>query len=102
MGENLEEKTKIYTNKEAVNKSTEYFKGDEMAAKNFVNKYALKDSAGNIYELSPEDMHHRLAKEFARIENKYAEGNINANPVSEEKFYSLMEGFKYIIPQGGP
>ncbi|MGY4883997.1 MAG: adenosylcobalamin-dependent ribonucleoside-diphosphate reductase [Nanobdellota archaeon] len=96
----LEGKVK-YTNKEAIAASHNYFNGDEMAAKNFVNKYALKDSDGNVYELSPSDMHHRLAKEFARIENKYAERNPNANPVSEEKFYDLMDNFKYIIPQGG-
>lgn len=100
MGENLEGnlegKIKAYTNQEAVDLSRKYFNGDEMAARNFVNKYALKDSLGNIYEASPIEMHHRLAKEFARIENKYK------NPLSEEAIYSLIDGFKYIVPQGGP
>jgi len=74
----------------------EYFKGDELAAKVWVNKYALKDSQGNIFEKSPEDMHHRLASEIARIENKYK------NPLSEQELFELFDGFKYIIPQGSP
>ncbi|MFW5757619.1 MAG: adenosylcobalamin-dependent ribonucleoside-diphosphate reductase [Bacteroidota bacterium] len=87
---------KKYTYSEAVKKSTEYFKGDSLAAGVWVNKYALKDSHGNIYELTPDDMHRRLAKEIARIENKYP------NPMSEQEVFSLLERFKYIVPQGSP
>ncbi len=87
---------KIYSFKESFKDSLEYFKGDEMAAKNWVNKYALKDSSGNIYEKSPDEMHRRLAKEISRIENKYK------NPMSEEKIYSLLDNFRYIVPQGSP
>lgn len=90
------EKRKVYSFDEAIIASTEYFKGDEMAAKVWVSKYALKDSFGNIYECSPEDMHRRLAKEIARIESKYA------NPMSEEDIFNLLKEFKYIVPQGGP
>ncbi len=92
---NAKEK-KGYTFDEAFQKSLEYFKGDELAAKVWVNKYALKDSQGNIFELSPDDMHRRLAKEINRIEKKYP------NPLSEEKIFDLLKGFKYIVPQGGP
>ena len=87
---------KTYTFDEAFKASTAYFKGDELAAKVWVNKYALKDSYGKIYEESPLDMHHRLASEIARIENKYK------NPLSEEKLFDLFDHFKYIIPQGSP
>jgi len=76
--------------------SLEYFKGDELAASVWINKYAMKDSYGNLYELSPKDMHWRLAKEFARIEGKYP------NPLSENDIFELLREFKYIIPQGGP
>ena len=76
--------------------SKEYFGGDELAATVWVSKYALKDSAGNIYESSPEQMHYRLAKELARIENKYGE------PLSEQEIFDLLDHFRYIIPQGGP
>ncbi|HLW07917.1 MAG TPA: ribonucleotide reductase N-terminal alpha domain-containing protein, partial [Marinilabiliaceae bacterium] len=62
---------KIYTNEEAFNAAFDYFKGDELAARVWVNKYALKDSAGNLYELTPDDMHWRLAREVARIESRY-------------------------------
>lgn len=85
-----------YTREEAVKASLEYFGGDELAANVWINKYALKDSDGNLYEKSPEQMHKRLAKELARIENKYP------NPLSEEEIYGLLKDFKYIIPQGGP
>lgn len=85
-----------YTFDQAYKKALEYFKGDELAAKVWVNKYALKDSDGNIFEKSPEEMHRRLAKEIARIENKYP------NPLSEDKIFELLDKFKYIIPQGGP
>ena len=92
----IKEKQKTYTFEEAMAASTAYFKGDEMAAKVWVSKYALKDSYGNIYEHSPDDMHRRLAREIARIEQKYA------NPMSEEDIFELLREFKYIVPQGGP
>ncbi len=81
---------------EVLKKSTVYFKGDELAASVWMNKYALKDSDSNIYELTPDDMHWRLAREIARIERKYP------NPVSEHDIYLLLKDFKYIVPQGGP
>ncbi|MDH6304526.1 ribonucleoside-diphosphate reductase alpha chain [Parabacteroides sp. PF5-5] len=87
---------KTYTFDEAFNASLEYFTGDELAAKVWVNKYALKDAFGNIYEKSPIDMHHRLAKEIARIEKKYP------NPLSERELFDLFDHFRYIIPQGSP
>ncbi len=87
---------KIYSQEEAVNASLEYFRGDDLAARVWVNKYALKDSYGNIFELTPDDMHKRLAKEIARIEERYA------NPLTEEEIYSVLKDFKYIVPQGGP
>ncbi len=87
---------KKYTYNEAVKKAAEYFKGDNLAAGVWVNKYALKDSHGNIYERTPDDMHRRLAREIARIENKYP------NPMTEQKVFSLLERFKYIVPQGSP
>ncbi|MDR2057864.1 MAG: adenosylcobalamin-dependent ribonucleoside-diphosphate reductase [Dysgonamonadaceae bacterium] len=87
---------KIYTFEEAYKASLDYFKGDELAAKVFVGKYALKDAYGNIYEKSPEDMHHRLAGEIARIEQKYL------NPLSEKELFDLFDHFRYIIPQGSP
>lgn len=90
-------KTKnTYTFDEAFQKSLNYFNGDELAAKVWVNKYALKDSHGNIFESDPNDMHRRLAKEIHRIELKYK------NPLSEEKLFGLLKDFKYIVPQGGP
>ncbi|MDR2937840.1 MAG: adenosylcobalamin-dependent ribonucleoside-diphosphate reductase [Prevotellaceae bacterium] len=85
-----------YTYEEATKAATEYFGGDSMAARNWVNKYALKDSFGNIYEHTPADMHRRLAREFARIERKYA------NPMTEQEIFELLDHFKYVIPQGGP
>ncbi|MCD8176546.1 MAG: adenosylcobalamin-dependent ribonucleoside-diphosphate reductase [Tannerellaceae bacterium] len=87
---------KTYTFDEAYKASLDYFTGDELAAKVWVNKYALKDAFGNIYEKSPADMHTRLAKEIARIENKYP------NPLSEKELYDLFDHFKYIVPQGSP
>lgn len=87
---------KVYSAEEAYQASLKYFKGDDLAARVWVNKYALKDSYGNIFELTPDDMHRRLAKEIARIENRYP------NPLSEEEIYSLLKDFKYIVPQGGP
>ena len=91
-----EEIRKKYTYNQALEKTTAYFKGDNLAAGVWVNKYALKDSQGNIYELTPEDMHRRIAKEIARIEKKYP------NPLSEEKIFYLLKNFKYIVPQGSP
>ncbi|MBW6479539.1 MAG: adenosylcobalamin-dependent ribonucleoside-diphosphate reductase [Bacteroidales bacterium] len=85
-----------YTYNQALEKTTAYFKGDNLAAGVWVNKYALKDSQGNIYELTPDDMHRRIAGEIARIENKYP------NPLSEEKIFYLLKNFKYIVPQGSP
>ena len=87
---------KVYTFEEAFKTSLNYFTGDELAAKVWVNKYALKDAFGNIYEKSPEDMHHRLAGEIARVEQKYP------NPLSEQELFDLFDHFRYIIPQGSP
>ncbi len=87
---------KIYSFEEANKASLEYFKGDELAAKVWVSKYALKDSDGNIFESSPADMHRRLAKEIARIESRYN------NPLSEQELFNLFDRFKYVIPQGSP
>ncbi len=87
---------KIYSQEEAVKGSLDYFKGDDLAARVWVNKYALKDSFGNIFELTPDDMHKRLAKEIARIEKRYP------NPLTEDEIYNVLKGFKYIVPQGGP
>ena len=86
----------IYTYQEALEESVKYFKGDELAASVWINKYAMKDSYGNLYEKSPDDMHRRLAREFARIEAKYPD------PMPEEEIYGLLKDFKYVIPQGGP
>lgn len=85
-----------YSYEEAFQATLAYFDGDELAARVWVNKYAMKDSFGNIYEKSPADMHHRLAGEMARIERKYP------NPVSEEEIFSLLDHFRYIIPAGSP
>lgn len=87
---------KTYSQEEAFNASLEYFKGDDLAARVWVNKYALKDSHGNIYELTPDDMHHRIANEISRIEQKYP------NPLKEEQIFDLIKNFKYIVPQGSP
>ena len=86
----------VYSNQEAVKSSLEYFKGDELAAKVWVNKYALKDSHGNLYELNPDHMHRRIAKEIHRVEKKYA------NSYTEEEIYEVLKDFRYIVPQGGP
>lgn len=87
---------KIYTQQDAFKASLDYFKGDELAAQVWVNKYALKDSDGHIYEATPNDMHRRIASEIARIEAKYPE------PLSEDFIFDLIKGFKYIVPQGSP
>lgn len=85
-----------YSYEEAFQATLAYFDGDELAARVWVNKYAMKDSFGNIFEKSPTDMHHRLATEMARIERKYP------NPVPEEEIFSLLDHFRYIIPAGSP
>ncbi len=85
-----------YSNEEAFEASLKYFQGDELAARVWVNKYALKDSYGNLFERTPDDLHHRLASEIARIEKKYP------NPLAEKELFELFERFKYIVPQGGP
>jgi ribonucleoside-diphosphate reductase alpha chain len=89
-------KQKKYTREKVLEASKKYFNGDELAANVWLNKYALKDSFGNIYERNPEDMHHRLAREVARIELKYP------NPLPEEEIFQLFKNFKYIVPQGSP
>ena len=85
-----------YSRDEVFKAALAYFKGDDLAANVWINKYALKDSFGNIYERTPDDMHHRIAREIARIELKYP------NPMPEEEIYALLEEFKYIVPQGSP
>lgn len=87
---------RTFTYQEAFEASLQYFQGDELAARVWVNKYAVKDSFGNIYEKSPEDMHWRIANEVARIEAKYP------NPLSAEELFKLLDHFKYIVPQGSP
>jgi ribonucleoside-diphosphate reductase alpha chain len=87
---------KKYSHEEVLLKATEYFKGDTLAANVWMNKYALKDSDGIIYEQTPDDMHWRIANEIARIEQKYP------NPLSAEEVYELIRDFKYIVPQGSP
>ena len=89
-------KAQSYTMEEAYQASLVYFKGDELAARVWVNKYALKDSFGTLYEKTPDDMHRRIAKEIARVEKKYP------NPLGEEEVFDLIKDFKYIIPQGSP
>ncbi|MCC8038307.1 MAG: adenosylcobalamin-dependent ribonucleoside-diphosphate reductase [Bacteroidales bacterium] len=87
---------KTYTHDEAYKASVKYFDGDELAARVWVSKYALKDSYGNIYELTPDDMHHRIAGELARIEQKYP------NPLPHDELFDLLSHFRYIVPQGSP
>lgn len=94
--EALEQAQITYTSDEAYRKSLDYFGGDDLAARVWVNKYALKDSAGIIYEGTPDDMHRRIAAEIARIEERYP------NPLSEGAVFDLIRNFKYIIPQGSP
>ncbi len=85
-----------YTQEEAFKASLSYFDGDDLAARVWVNKYALKDSEGNLYEKTPDDMHRRIAGEIARIEAKYP------NPMGEEEVFNLIANFRYIVPQGSP
>ena len=87
---------KTYNYQQAYEASLKYFDGDELAARVWATKYALKDSFGNLYELTPDDMHRRIAREIARIENKYP------NPLSEDRLFELMSHFRYIVPQGSP
>ncbi len=101
---NIEKKSDIMAQKEYKTHSVEevkeatikYFGGDQLAADVWMNKYALKDSDGNIFELTPDDMHHRIASEIARIENRYP------NPMTEEEVFDVLKDFKYIVPQGSP
>ena len=85
-----------YSYDEAFGESLKYFDGDELAARVWVNKYAMKDSFGHIYEKSPEDMHWRIANEIARIENKYK------NPMTAQEVFDLLDHFRYIVPAGSP
>ncbi len=96
MNEHVMKERETYTQEEAFQSSLTYFNGDELAARVWVNKYALKDSYGNIFEKNPDDMHRRLAGEIARIENHYP------NPLSEDDIFEVLRDFKYIVPQGGP
>ena len=90
------ENSKSYTYDEAYEASLNYFSGDELAARVWVSKYAMKDSYGNIFEKSPSDMHHRIAREIVRIENKYQK------PMTEQEVFELLDHFRYIIPAGSP
>ena len=92
----MENKKTSFTFEEVLQQSLEYFNGDDLAARIWINKYALKDAEGNIYEKSPVDMHHRLARELARIESKYP------NPIGEDRIFSLLDHFRYIVPAGSP
>src|SRR3990172_1896110 len=83
---------KSYTYQETFKETLEYFKGDNLAADVWINKYALKDSNGKLYESNPDQMHRRLAREIARIEKRYP------NPLNEDEIYNLLKDFKYIIP----
>ncbi len=94
--ESVQGSVMTYTYEEAYAASTIYFNGDTLAANVWINKYALKDSEGKIYEKTPDDMHRRIAGELARIEAKYP------NPMSENEIFELLRDFKYIIPQGSP
>lgn len=96
MNEYETKERETYSQEEAFQSSLNYFKGDELAARVWVTKYALKDSFGNIFEKNPDDMHRRLAGEIARIENRYP------NPLSEDAIFEVLQDFRYIVPQGGP
>lgn len=87
---------RTYSYEEAYNATLKYFDGDELAARVWVSKYALKDSFGNIYELTPDDMHRRIASEIVRIEEKYS------SPMTFDEVFGLLKNFKYIVPQGSP
>jgi len=99
VSDNQKDMEKIYTkysNDEVKKAATEYFGGDTLAGDVWMNKYALKDSEGNIYERTPDDMHHRIASEIARIERRYP------NPLKEEDIFEVLKNFRYIVPQGSP
>lgn len=91
-----EKSLKQYNHDDVIKAATEYFNGDSLAANVWTNKYALKDSKGGLYELTPDDMHRRIASEIARIEKNYP------NPMTEEEVFGVIKGFKYIVPQGSP
>ncbi len=91
----MEVKEIIYTREDVLKSALKYFKGDELSANVWINKYCLKDSDGNFFEKTPDDMHHRIASELARIEKNYE------NPMSEGEIFDLLKDFKYIVPQGG-
>lgn len=86
----------VYSREEVLKTSKEYFRGDDLAARVWIDKYSLRDKHKNIYELTPDDMHHRIARELYRIESNYS------NPLTEEEIYNLLKDFKYIVPQGSP
>lgn len=92
----IPQKRKTYSQEEAYQSCLSYFNGDDLAARVWMNKYALKDSEGELYELNPNDMHRRIAKEIARVEQKYP------NPLKEAEIFDLIKNFKYIVPQGSP
>jgi len=85
-----------YSYEDVFDSTIKYFKGDELAATTWINKYSLKDFDNNYYELNPNDMHKRISLEFARIESKYKNG------IEEEEIFNLLKDFKYIVPQGSP
>ena len=95
-GQKAEKSAQTFEFAEVIKASKKYFKGDELAATVWANKYALKDSTGKIYERTPDDMHRRISREIARIEKRYP------NPLSEEEVFELIRDFKYIVPQGSP
>lgn len=94
--EPVSETPEPYTREEILKAAKTYFGGDELAATVWMSKYALKNSDGEIFERTPDDMHHRIARELARIEKRYP------NPMTEEKIYDVLKGFRYIVPQGSP
>ena len=96
MSEMKQKVYKKYSAEEVKEATIKYFGGDQLAADVWMNKYALKDSDGNIFELTPDDMHHRIASEIARIESQYP------NPMSEEEVFEVLKDFRYIVPQGSP
>ena len=94
--EKIQRGLRPYGRDEVYQATLKYFNGDELATNVWINKYALKDSPGRIYERTPDDMHHRLAREIAKIEAKYP------HPYTEEEIYEILKGFKHVVPQGGP
>ena len=92
----METNKQTFTYEEAYEASLNYFNGDQLAARVWVNKYAMKDSYGNIYEKTPADMHWRIANEIARVEQKYP------NPMSAQEVFDLLDHFRYIVPAGSP